>query len=112
MPIQVDAPFVKFDDGILVVTLQPSIPIGGQNYQFECQNRFGGVSGRIVKSMASGRYNVSGMNIVNSGQGVMNVTIDSANTSGLQYGNYAFTIQRLDSGNRSTVTEGYILILP
>lgn len=112
MPIQVDAPFVRFDDGLLIVSLQPPTPIGGQNYQFECMGRFGGASGRIIKSMASGRYNVSGMNIVDSGQGRMSVTIDSVNTSGFQYGNYAFTIQRLDSGNRSTVTEGYLMVNP
>ena len=112
MPIQVEATQVRMEDGLLVISLVPPIPIGGQSWQFEVLNRFGGVSGRIIKSMASGHYNVSGMNIVNSGQGVMNVAINSVDTSGLQWGNYAFTVTRLDSGNRQAATEGFLKIQP
>lgn len=112
MPIQVQAPLVRMEDGLLVVQLTPAVAIGGQSWQFECMNRFGGVSGRIIKNMSSGFIAVSGMNIVSSGLGTMNITINSRDTSGLPYGNYAFAVTRLDSGNRTAATEGFLLLLP
>lgn len=112
MPIQVQAPLIRMEDGLLVIQLAPSIAIGGQSWQFELMNRFGGVSGRIVKNMASGFLVSSGMNITNSGIGIMTVQVNSQDTSGLPYGNYVFAVTRLDSGNRTAATEGYLLLLP
>jgi hypothetical protein len=112
MPVQIDAPYIKFDDGLFVIELQPPTSIGGWNVEFLCQRRFGGVSGFFKKSMASGRYGVSGMNITNSGLGIMSITIDSVDTSGMEYGNYAIAATRLDSGYRTVLTEGYLILEP
>lgn len=112
MSVQADFSLARQEDGVLIISMTPVIPIGGQNYQFQVTKRFGGTSGLITKSMHSGFYNVSGMNIVNSGQGIMRVNINEVDTSGREWGNYSFNVQRLDSGNRTVVSEGYLVILP
>ena len=76
------------------------------------QNRFGGISGFAIASVASGYNGQSGINITNSGQGVLNITIPSLATSGIDFKNYAFAIERLDSGFRTVLSEGYVLLLP
>jgi hypothetical protein len=60
--------------------------------------------------MASGYYGVSGMNIVNSGQGQFRITLDAVDTSGFVAGNYAYEIRRLNSGNITSLTQGYITV--
>jgi hypothetical protein len=112
MPILADFTLCRYEDGSLVVSLAPGTNIGGWSMRFALQHRFGGISGIIEKWMASGYYGVSGMNINNSGQGVFNIGVNSADTSGLDFGNYAYTVERLDSGFRTILTEGYLQLTP
>lgn len=112
MPVLVDAPYVQYTDGVLNVSLENPTPIGGWSVQFKIMKRFGGVSGLITKSMASGFYGVSGMNIIGSGNAHMRITLNTVDTSGLAYGNYAFKIERTDSGFVTPLTEGFLLIEP
>lgn len=77
------------------------------------QHRFGGISGIIVKSVASGfAAGQSGFTYLNSGQGQFQVNFNSVDTSGMDYGNFAFAIERLDSGSRTVISEGYLMLSP
>lgn len=105
-----DFGFVRWDDGILQVNLEPAVAIGGWSIEFEALQHFGGSSGLIVKSVAPGFNGASGITITDSGQGRFNVAIGSANTSGLPFGNYAYTVTRTDSGSRTTLTRGYFSV--
>lgn len=111
MAVLVDYSWVKFDDGNLIMVMEPPLPIGGLSIEFTLSKRTGG-SGYFTKSMASGYYGVSGMNIVNSGQGIMTISLNSVDSSGRDYGNYAFRISRMMSGQRATLTEGFEILLP
>lgn len=109
-----DFVWTKWDDGTLVVEMADPIPVGGLSIEFKTQRRFGDdfASGYVTKSMASGFYGVSGMNIVNSGEGKFNVAIAGVDTSGMDCGEYAFKIARTDSGSRTSYTEGYMSLQP
>lgn len=112
MPIYVDMPCVQLQDRTISVGLEPPTGVSGWTLQFLATRRFGGTSGLITKSAASGFNNVSGINVTNGPLGQFDVEIDSADTSGLAYGAYATKIQRLDSGSVTPLTEGFLLILP
>lgn len=112
MPVLNDFAFTRYDDGILTMPMVPPVAVGGWNVQFKVQHRFGGISGLIVKSMASGFSGVSGITVTNSGNGVFNIALNSADTSGMEYGNYSFAVERLDSGSRTLLSEGYLILLP
>lgn len=112
MPVLADFSLVKFEDGVLTVGLQPAVPIGGWDMRVTFTKRHGQVSGYFTKCVASGYSAASGVSIVNSGNGVFSVTLDSVDTSGLEYGNYAYTVERMDSGHRTVLTEGYLLLTP
>lgn len=110
MPAYSDFCITKKNDSTLTIPLSPPVPIGGWEVEFQLNQNFPlppKSSGLIVKSMASGFYGVSGMNIVNSGQGSFRVSIPSVDTSGLCAGNYAYAIRRTNSGFYTTLTEGY-----
>ena len=112
MPVIADFNLVRYEDGTLTISLSPPTPIGGANIRFLVQHHFGGISGLIQKSVASGYNAVSGITVTNSGQGVFNVALRSVDTSGFEYGNYAYTTERLDSGSRTVISEGFMKLLP
>ena len=115
MAVEADFSVVKFSDSILTINLIPAVPIGGWSLRFEAQHRPGGISGLITKSSASGfggSNHPSGITITNSGNGQFNVYIDGVNTSGLDYGAYAYSVQRMDSGSRTLISEGFMSVLP
>lgn len=113
MAIIQDFMLIRGDDAVLEINLTPPVAIGGWTIHTRLQKRFGDIaSGILDKWMASGRYSVSGMNIVNSGQGIFNVAINAVETSGLDYGNYAYSAVRTDSGNVSVLTQGFCMLMP
>ena len=112
MPIQTDIPWTKFEEGNLNVEVVPAVNISGWNIRLTTSKRFGGSSGLIVKSCASGYNDVSGINVTNGVGGKFSVRLYTSNTSGLDYGCFATVIERLDSGSRSTITEGFLILLP
>lgn len=112
MAIQADFSISQYEDQALNVAVAPPVSISGWNVQFGVTKRFGGGSGLITKSMASGYNGTSGVSIVDGAAGIYNVTLNSADTSGLPYGNYAYQMQRLDSGFRAVLSEGYMLVVP
>jgi hypothetical protein len=108
MPIYADFGIGKLEDGTLSVDMRPPVPIGGWSMLFFVQHRFGGISGIYQASIASGFNNMSGINITNSGEGQFNVSLPSIWGSGLDFGNYAYSCQRVDSGSRTILAEGFI----
>ena len=112
MPVYTDITMLKFEDGTFIVSLAPQSPIGGNNLRWQVVKRFGSTSGLITKSVASGYNNVSGINVTNSGAGVMQITLNSSDTSGLDYGNYVYALERLDSCSRTVISEGFFSVLP
>lgn len=114
MAIQFDMPLAKFEDGILTVSLSPPTAIGGWDIRFHSQKRFGTItSGAVIKSCSSGfGAGQSGITVVNSGQGIMNIRINEANTSGWEFGNYAATVQRFSSGFRTVLSQGFLILYP
>ena len=112
MPVIVDFSLGKMEDGTLIVSMSPPTSIGGADIRFQVSKRFGSTSGLILKSVSSGYNNVSGINVTSSGDGRMSITINSPDTSGMDYGNYAYSLERFTSGSRSIITEGYLMVLP
>jgi hypothetical protein len=113
MPVQADFQMVKWEDGILTISMTPSVPVGGWDVAFVLDKRFGNdlSSGLVNKSMASGYQNgVSGITLVNSGAGVFNVQINSSDTSGLEPGNYAYRCDRRNSGSYTRLAEGFLIL--
>lgn len=112
MPVIVNITISRYEDAVLTIGLEPPTPVGGHTIQFQTLRAFGGVSGLINKYVASGLNNQSGINITNSGQGIFNVRINELDTSGWNYGNYAYQVKRLDSGFATVYTEGFINLVP
>lgn len=114
-PVQTDFAYTIREDGTLSITLTPPIPVGGQAFQFGVGKRLGGGLDLIQKSVASG-YSMSsgvpmsGITVLNSGQGVFQIALNSIDTSGFDPGNYAFSFSRTTSGQYSTAVEGYMLL--
>lgn len=99
-------------DTTIGVQLTPAVAIGGWNIEFEMKTHFGGVSGIITKSVASGFNGASGITVTNSGEGLFNISIRAGDTSGLLYAPYAYTTRRDDSGFKTVLTEGFCNLVP
>ncbi len=114
MPVTTDFSWIRYQDGILNVSLEPPVPIGGWEIEFKVTKRFGSdfTSGYFSKCVASGFNGMSGINITNSGQGQFEVSIQSQDTSGMDYGAFAAQCNRISSGARTPLTIGYINVLP
>lgn len=112
MPVEQDFPINRYVDQTIVIDISPPMPIGGLDIRMTVADRFGSTTPRFVKSMASGFYGVSGLNIVNSGAGLLSANIRSVDTSGLDWGNYAFEVKRWDSGAVTDLTQGYMILKP
>lgn len=111
MPIYADFPLSKYTDGILTIKLTPAAAVGLWDLRFRVCKRAGGESGLINKYYASG-FAGSGITLQNSGQGIINIRLDSADTSGLPLGNYYASVTRWSSGSVTTLTEGFIVLTP
>ena len=112
MSVNIDFSLPSYQDGTLVVPLQPPVGISGWNISFTMWRRpqtiSGSVSGLITKSAASGFNNVSGIQVSDGVAGVFNVNLYRLDVSGgLDPGNYFYQIARLDSGNATILTTGF-----
>lgn len=113
MTISVNYSLQRSEDVTLQVSMVPPTNIAGWNIQFLSQLHFGGLSGLITKSCASGYGGgQSGITVINSGQGQFNISIASQDTSGFQFAPYSYCTTRLDSGSVSVLNEGFVNILP
>jgi len=113
MPVIADfGEFAQYEDGLINVSLAPPTNISGWSLQFQVGKRFGWTSGLITRSCASGFNNVSGINVVNGAQGQFKISLQSVDTSGMNFGAYAGYCQRLDSGFHTNLVEGYLIVVP
>lgn len=104
---------IAYSDGVLTIGLQPPTAIGGWSIDFKMTKRFRGESGLIQKYCASGYGNgASGITVTNSGQGIFAVRVNEGNTSGLDPGTYAIQAKRTDSGFATSLTQGWLVLLP
>lgn len=96
-------------DNIVTINMVPPVAIAGWSIKFWCCKRFGGKSTPLFeKWYASGYNGVSGITIVNSGEGIFNVRINAVDTSGFDAGNYANGCDRLSSGAVTQLSEGFL----
>lgn len=113
MPIYCDFTLSKFEDGAIVVKLDPPLPIGGMQLQFMLGRRITALPdyALVTKVAASGfGGGQSGITVTNSGQGIMSIRINRADTSGLDPGAYAGWVRRMDVGNETELWRGYGII--
>lgn len=113
MATNVDFSLYKNEDATITIYLSPPTATGGWTVEFRMQKYFGDTqSGGLLKSMASGFNGTSGIQITNSGQGIFAVDIDSRDTSGMNFGNYAYTFERTDSNQKTVLSLGYGIVGP
>ena len=112
MAINTDFSLLRLEAGTLNVELTPPTNISGWSLLFQAKKYFGGESGLINAYAASGYNNVSGINVHNAGAGMFSVAIPAGATSGWNYGNYAFSAQRTDSGFQTVLSQGFMLVNP
>lgn len=98
-------------DAILSISMAPPTSVSGWEGEFYLTNRKGGVSKIFSKTFASGYVsNQSGITLTDGVIGRFNITVDSVNTSGLDYGCYHASFVRTNSGFFTPLSEGYITI--
>ena len=100
---------LSYENGNITLGLNPPVPIGGMTLQFSMYKRYGTIS-LVTKSMSSGYYNVSGMNVLNSGQGILQIQLNPQEVSGFDQGAYFYQVKRTDSGSATIMAEGYRLL--
>ena len=111
MPVSVEISLVRQEDVVATLSMTPPVAISSWSIELNVSKRLGGTT-LFKKSYSSGYDEVSGIHILDSGAGILSIRINSADTSGWTFGNYAFQVVRLDSGSRTVATEGYLLVTP
>lgn len=108
MSVRTNFSFIRMEDGVLAISMTPPQPVGGWNLRFERRKYPESSGGIVTKVCASGfgGTNVSGIIITNSGNGTIQVVINSADNSGDPFP-YHHRLERLDSGYRSVLLEGF-----
>lgn len=104
--------FSKYTDGTIRVGIVPPTAIGGWDLRFQLKKEFDGYSGLVNKYVGSGLDGTSGISIVSSGNGTLDISITRADTSGLPYGVYAFTVDRTSSGYFTPLSIGQVILTP
>lgn len=112
MPVVIDFTIGQGEDANITIAMAPPQAIGGWSIAFDTYLRFGGSSGLIHKTCASGFNGVSGITVLNSGVGIFRVAIRAADISGWESRNYAYQATRTNSGSVSILTQGFLSLLP
>lgn len=110
MPIVTDYSLARSETGTLTVSMIPPTPIGGWTLEYRLTKRFGSSDYIILGSVTSGYNGVSGITVVNSGNGIVNITNQPAFVSGKTPGNYAWQLVRTDSGMATEIAKGFRLM--
>lgn len=106
MAVQVDYNLPLGQDGVVNVPLAPPTAVGGWSVLYTMP-RYQGGSGLVTLSCASGYIGVSGLTVLNSGQGIFQIQHDPAQVSGLDPGAYPYLLQRIGSGFVTPLAYGY-----
>lgn len=113
MPVVVDFSLAKHEDGVLLVRMSPPVNVGGQTLRFSVSRRHGSDAPFLVKFAASGYGGgQSGVTVTDSGLGAFGVQLYGSEFSGKDPQNYAYKVERMDSGSRTQYTVGYLLLGP
>ena len=115
MPVYGNFELTKGTDGDLLIELSPPIDVGGWTVRFTISKRFNASSGVIVDRWASSGYGggQSGITVTDSGVGRFTITAPTPEEfSGRDAGNYAMQFSRTDSGSRTPLSQGLILMGP
>lgn len=108
MASEISFTFARYQDGVLSIDMQPPTSVSGWTTELYLTRRKGGTDKIFSKFCASGfAAGQSGITLANGQIGIFNVAINSVDTSGLDFGNYHATFERLDSGYRTILAEGY-----
>ena len=108
MPIIANIPIYVGEDGLVTVSMTPPVAIGGWLIRSQITKQFGSSSGIVTGYVGSGLNNTSGINVLNSGAGIFQFRVNGVQTSGLNPGNYACEIRRLDSGRNTLLETGFL----
>jgi len=113
MAVSIEVALSRFEDGVLTTTLAPPANISGWEIRYLVTKRVGGGSGVVERWAASGYGGgESGITITDSGQGVFTTDLRSVDFSGQDFGAYAVSIDRMDSGSRTKLAGGWYLNTP
>lgn len=113
MPITVNFELPRGTDGILTLQMEPPVNTSGWDIHFQVQKRFGASSGLFDAWCGSnGLNNVSGINMRDGNQGILDITVKGIYTSGLPFANYAHTTTRTNSGFNTLLSQGYLALTP
>lgn len=107
MAIQMDFSFTAGQDGVIHVSLQPPMPIGGLDIEFTLCKRQGGtplITGLCGSGFGAGQ---SGITVTNSGVGQFDVAMPGRLTSGWEPGNYYHRTRVTTSGRNTPLVDGY-----
>ena len=110
MAVLVDYSVDKLSDTSILLEMQPPVPVGGWTVVHTVTKRLGGLSGLIVLSCASGFSGVSGITVSDSGAGRFTLSYQSVYTSGWLPGVYTHATERVMSGQRSTLSKGFLVV--
>lgn len=106
MPLVKNFSLPLYENGTIVIGLTPATAIGGWDIRFQMMKAQGGTS-LLTKYVSSGFTSyVSGMTIINSGEGRIGLRFYPAEVSGLDPGNYFYRIDRTQSGFSTGLVEG------
>ncbi len=113
MPVITDYSIGVNEDGLLTVSLSPPTPIADWTIRYMEQKRDGGISGFNFKYYGpDAGGGVSGITLVDAGQGTFNVQLNAVDSSGMDPANYVWSAERMDSGFRTTVACGTKSLTP
>lgn len=113
MPIQQDFSVSQWSDTSVTLVLNPPAPVGGLTIEMFSTPRLGGTDRVFTKSVASGFNGASGITILNSGEGILEIRLDvSKDYSGRNPGNYAWKARVLTSGLNVDLGDGLISVNP
>jgi hypothetical protein len=91
--------FFRGEDVTLNFTMRPPTDITGWTLTFTVRDKLGGTT-QFTKTPT----------LTSATLGQFRVTIASSDTSGLAVGRYVWDVRREDSGNKTTLADGYLTL--
>lgn len=110
-----DLTITQYDDNIVGIQITPPTNISTYDFRFTMRYRFNGETALIQKystSMSGTGGGQSGITVTNSGGGLLTVTINSIDTSGIPSTAYAYDLARTNSGSYADLVHGFVLLIP
>lgn len=106
MPTPANFSFYKGEDIVVNVSIIPVVNITGWSLKFTMRKTLDILPILITKTTGGG-----GITITNGPGGIFTITINDADTSSADVGQYLFDIQRTDAGGAQVLTIGNVTLL-